>query len=326
MIEPVYVPGGPYYSDKKCYDIDFTQYFLDQLFLSSNSIVYSDINTFMKNLIYANRNIKPFFKVNQQFKFRNYINFNIEEKINQFFMNCRENMDYQEDQINNFFEKEIKLLINQNANNKSIDEIDLNEYLLFEKNYFNSKKEELQKCVSKYNDIKFKIVNAKSNKEKIISQLQYLSDFVQVNGQFAANYIFEQIQNHYTNIDQYENSIFKYIDDSKDLCLRKLEQLQIDHQKIINKIKSDISDIFNILSQFKINTFYRQHEFFSWAISIFLILETSFQILKKLFQVLKHLLIKKRKNIVDLLLKIDNMKVNLKKYLMKKAILKFFQI
>lgn len=269
LIEPVYVPGGPYYSDKKCYDVDFTQYFLDQLFLSSNSIVYSDINTFMKNLIYANRNIKPFFKVNQQFKFRNYININIEEKINQFFMNCRENMDCQEDQINNFFEKEIKLLINQNANNKSIDEIDLNNYLLFAKNYFNSKKEELQKCVSKYNDIKFKIVNAKTNKEKIISQLQYLSDFVQVNGQFAANYIFEQIQNHYTNIDRYENSIFKYIDDSKDLCLRKLEQLQIDHQKIINKIKSDISDIFNILSQFKINTFYRQHGVFSWAISIF---------------------------------------------------------
>lgn len=269
---PQFVPGGPWNSKIKRHDPHFTQYFLDELFSNpKRTKVYTNADEFVesiKGIDYVS--IKRLFEEKTTAeKTLKYICCDINDDIRRFFLDILDTMEYDEESINKFYKKQIELKLENVARKNSIPKKYIDKYLEKEKKIFNQFKDQFLQRVLKYKEFKGNVINAKTTKEKIYYQLQYISKQVQGLAQLCADHIFLCIENNFTKIDNYEKTIILFIENVKDHCLKTLNYLKIPISIIHENIKDDINSIFTKFCEFRTFTFYREHGIVSRVIKYF---------------------------------------------------------
>lgn len=277
-IYPICVPGGPWDPQKQCHLKEFTKNLLDKMFDNQdNMIVYSnpqkfvnDVETVNKSPISDCANIMTMFKEkNLAEKLLDYVTIQIEDKINNFFCRFVDNMEIDEQECEKFFEETVrKPLINISEKNK-IKKKYLDHYLDLEIKFFNQKKRQLLIRISKFRRYSRQIESAKSLKQKLCDGLQLISDNVKDHSQNAADYIFYNVDNHFTKIEKYEHTIINYINKQREICMKDLGDLHFSDEDIVSEIQSDIAKVFDKLLEFKSFTFYREHGVISKILKFF---------------------------------------------------------
>lgn len=271
-INPIYVPGGPWDSEKKCHNQAFIVNFLNVLFSNVNdSIIYSNPTFFIENVeeinnspLAQNEDIMAMFKEkNIAERVLDFASIKIEADINNYFNDILKNMKINEQEVRQFFEKNVELklisIVKSNKIKKKFQDI----YLQKLNDYFKRKRLELEIRIKKYNEYKEELQKLTSIKKIYIQDLNYLSDFVKERSQTAANYIFHCVNRHFTKIEKYAYIIINEIEAQRINCNNAVMNANIDSEEIRDDIQLDIKSIFDKLKEFEEYVFYRKHGFIS---------------------------------------------------------------
>lgn len=275
-ISPTYIPAGPFDWRAKSYDPYFTEKFLNLVFSNQeNSIVFSNPQKFIDDAKMINespmsdcaRILVMFKEKNFAQKLLDFICIQIEAKINDFFEEQLKSVVYDEKILSIFFQENVVSELTKITDQNKIKEMYLNEYIEIERKYFESKQLELKKRILNIKKYKDQLAKAKNLKERVESDLNYISELVQDRAQKAANLIFYNVKNHYTKITEYEYIITSNIRNQNTICIQSLQNTDIPNQ-IRSQIGSEINKIFDSFYNFKEFVFYRECGWVSMLLSM----------------------------------------------------------